>query len=272
MGGKWWLVVVNDPLSRSFRLKMVWSSRTPTHRAMALQFLTWILESQVVIVKDHSDGLKKCMTVGSVTARLVMIWAPIMCFPQWIGGFIFAVLGCKPAAAIFSARMAAMCVVRKLDEHIPYTRALGLCHLVTFGPVLFWLLTRSPKATDGLDGLAEIFVTFEKYVISLCLFLDARDLILYCLGYPFPCYIRHGVRAGVIPVKDARAKSPVTLWSCLIGPWTHLRFKSFQPDAKEQNLLSIFTQISKNPQVIQKWRFKWGIPKSWDGWEWNIRK
>jgi hypothetical protein len=114
--------------------------------------------------------------------------------------------------------MAAMCVVRKLDEHIPYTRALGLCHLVTFGPVLLWLLTRSPKTTDGLDGHAEKFVTFEKYVISLCLFLDARDFILYCLGYPFPCYIRQGVQAGVIPVKDPRAKSPVPLWSCLIGP------------------------------------------------------
>ena len=218
-----------------FGLKTVWSLRTPAHRAMVLQFLTWILESQVVIVRDHSDGLKKCRAVGSVTARLVMIWAPIMCFPQWIGGFIFALLGCKPAAAIFSARMAAMCVVRKLDEHIPYTRALGLCHLVTFGPVLLWLLTRNPKTTDGLDGHAEKFVTFEKYVISLCLFLDARDFILYCLGYPFPCYIRQGVQAGVIPVKDPRAKSPVTLWSCLIGPWAAWaqRFISFQPDAKE---------------------------------------
>lgn len=187
---------------------------------MVLQFLAWILESQVAVVKDHSGGLKKCREVGSVTARLVMIWAPIMCFPQWIGGFIFGLLGSKPAAAIFSARMAAMCVVRKLDEHIPYTRALGLCHLVTFGPVLWWLVTRTPTTStmDGIERYAEKFVTFEKGVISLCLFMDARDLFWHCLGHPFPCYIRQGVQAGVIPVKDLRAKRPVTLWACLLGP------------------------------------------------------
>lgn len=98
--------------------------------------LGWILESQVKIVNDHRDALKKSMEAGSITGLLVMLWAPIMCFPQWFGGLALGLLGSKPALAVFGARMAAMCIVRKLDEHIPYTRALGLCHLVTFSPVL----------------------------------------------------------------------------------------------------------------------------------------
>ena len=68
-----------------------------------LSIVRWILESQVVVVKDHRDMLKKCGKAGSVTARLVAVWAPIMCFPQWVGGLLFGLLGYKAAWAIFSA-------------------------------------------------------------------------------------------------------------------------------------------------------------------------
>ncbi|CAK9117312.1 unnamed protein product [Durusdinium trenchii] len=187
-----------------------------------LSIVRWILESQVVVVKDHRDMLKKCGKAGSVTARLVAVWAPIMCFPQWVGGLLFGLLGYKAAWAIFSARMGAMCIVRKLDEHIPFTRALGLCHLLTFGPVLAFIMNRAPAVpvsdATSVDSYFLNFLAFEKGVIALCLFMDARDLILHCLGYPFPCYIREGVRAGLIPIADPRAKHPVTVSSRLFGP------------------------------------------------------
>ena len=180
--------------------------------------LGWILESQVKIVNDHRDALKKSMEAGSITGLLVMLWAPIMCFPQWFGGLALGLLGSKPALAVFGARMAAMCIVRKLDEHIPYTRALGLCHLVTFSPVLLWLAYREPRATSSMDAYCEAFLSFQKLVISLCLFLDARDLLLHGLGHPFPCYIREAVQGGLIVIKDPRAQRPVTLPARLIGP------------------------------------------------------
>ncbi|CAJ1438494.1 unnamed protein product [Effrenium voratum] len=185
---------------------------------MFLRLLIWVLESQVVVVHDHRDFLKKSSAAGSVTGTLISFWGPIMCFPQWIGGLIFGLLGCRPAAAIFAARMAAMCVVRTLDQKIPCTRGLGVCHLVTFPPVLWWLLTRTPNTTTGVDAYAEKFLSFQVYVIGLCLFLDARDLMFHCCGYPFPCYIREGVQAGLLDIKDPRAKRPVTLSARLIGP------------------------------------------------------
>ncbi|CAE7256499.1 unnamed protein product [Symbiodinium natans] len=179
------------------------------------QFLRWIVETQAWVVKEHSGGLEKCKAAGSITARLVLIWAPIMCFPQWVGGLFFGALyGSREAFAIFGARMAAMCIVRKMDAHIPCTRALGLCHLLTFGPILPWLASRPMSGDRVLDA----FLSFEVRVISLCLFLDARDLLLHCLGFPFPCYIREGVRGGKLDIADTRAKLPVTLRSCLLGP------------------------------------------------------
>ena len=183
---------------------------------MLLSTAKWIFESQVEVVRDHRNVLKKCGKAGSITARLVAMWAPIMCFPQWVIALGFGLLGHNAAWAIFAGRMAAMCIVRKLDEVIPFTRALGLCHLLTFGPVLGYLTLYPPDVS--LTPYFAKFLSFERCVISLCLFMDARDLLLHCLGYPFPCYIRKGVHAGVIPVQDPRAKSPVTVWSMLVGP------------------------------------------------------
>mmetsp|Transcript_13298 Transcript_13298/g.25026 ORF Transcript_13298/g.25026 Transcript_13298/m.25026 type:complete len:181 (+) Transcript_13298:19-561(+) len=179
-----------------------------------LRLLWWILESQVWVVKEHRNGLKQCAAAGSPTAKLVATWAPIMCFPQWVGGLVLG-LRHSPALAIFFARMTAMCVVRKLDETIPCTRALGLCHLVTFGPIFPWILSCSGP---GTGSAFDYFLFLEKRVIALCLFLDARDLLLHWLGYPFPCYIREGAQGGKLAIDDARVKRPVDMWARLIGP------------------------------------------------------
>ena len=138
-------------------------------------------------------------------------------FRQWVIALGFGLLGHNAAWAIFAGRMAAMCIVRKLDEVIPFTRALGLCHLLTFGPVLGYLTLYPPDVS--LTPYFAKFLSFERCVISLCLFMDARDLLLHCLGYPFPCYIRKGVHAGDnTQYKTHVPKAPVTLWSMLVGP------------------------------------------------------
>jgi hypothetical protein len=62
---------------------------------------------------------------------------------------------------------------------------------------------------------------FEMRVIALCVFMDARDLIFHLPdgSYPYPGYIREGVRAGgVMEVKDPRAPANVTRKSRVLGP------------------------------------------------------
>lgn len=179
-----------------------------------LSALWWVLESQWWVVAEHSDGLKKCKKAGSPTAAAVMIWAPIMCFPQWL---IAPMFGLKiESLAVFFARVAAMCIVRKLDGIVPLTRALGLCHLVTFGPVLVLLLTSDQPA--GENVYFDWFILSQIYVIGLCLLLDARDFFFYLGGYPYPCYIREGVLGGQLQIEDPRARDKVTWRARLIGP------------------------------------------------------
>ena len=112
--------------------------------------------------------------------------------------------------------MAAMCIVRKMDDFIPMTRALGLCHLLTFGPVLWLILASDFAQSDNAYWVG--FIWSQIVVISICLFLDARDLIFHALGYPYPCYIREGVLGNKIELADERAKAPVTWRSRLLGP------------------------------------------------------
>ncbi len=175
--------------------------------------LWWVMESQWWVVIEHTDGLQKCRKAGSPTATAVLIWAPIMCFPQWLLAPMF---GLKfETLAIFGARMIAMCIVRKLDGIMPLTRALGLCHLLTFGPVLCVLLMSNQLVGESI--YFDWFVWSQIYVISLCLLLDARDFFFYLSGYPYPCYIREGVRGGQLKVDDPRAHEKVTWRSRLLG-------------------------------------------------------
>mmetsp|Transcript_28177 Transcript_28177/g.68521 ORF Transcript_28177/g.68521 Transcript_28177/m.68521 type:complete len:107 (-) Transcript_28177:760-1080(-) len=106
-----------------------------------------------------------------------------------------------------------MCIVRKLDGVIPLTRALGICHLLTLGPLGVWLYT-----TQLVENTDDKFVTLQLAVCGICVFLDARDLLLYMLGYPYPCYIRTAARAKAIPIDDKRALEPVSWRNVLVGP------------------------------------------------------
>lgn len=61
--------------------------------------------------------------------------------------------------------IAMCCIVRMLDAKIPYTRVLGVCHLL-LGPVLLWLVA------------SESIKQYPTGSPGLCIFLDFRDLIL----------------------------------------------------------------------------------------------
>jgi hypothetical protein len=181
-----------------------------------LALIWWFLESQWWVPFEHAAMLERCAEAGSVTARIISIYAPLMCFPQWLGPLFF--FWSFEVWAVFAARCAAMCIVRKLDGFIPYTRALGLCHLLTFGPLFWWFwFFRFPYSSGDASVLAW-FMWAELLVIAVCLIQDTRDLVLHVMGFPFPCYIRVGVRAGKIKVSDPRARAPVTWRHQLIGP------------------------------------------------------
>ena len=176
--------------------------------------LWWVVESQWWVVIEHSAGLEKCKKAGSLTAAMILIWAPLMCFPQW---FLAPLFGLKlKTMAIFAARILAMCIVRRLDGIMPLTRALGLCHLLAFTPVLCILLMSEHPV--GQHVYFDYFVWSQIFVIGLCLFLDARDFVFYIAGHPYPCYIREGVRGGQLQIDDVRARAEVTWRSRLIGP------------------------------------------------------
>ena len=176
--------------------------------------LWWVLESQWWVVIEHTDGLQKCIRAGSPTALIVLIWAPIMCFPQWLIAPLFGYR--LETLSVFVARMAAMCIVRKLDGIMPLTRALGLCHLVTFGPVLVLLLMSGSASSEG--SYFGWFVLSQIFVIGLCLFMDARDFFFYLGGHPYPCYVREGAIGGQLQIDDPKAHEKVTWRSRFIGP------------------------------------------------------
>lgn len=187
-------------------------NKTITRRIAAS--IWWVFESQWWVVREHTAGLIKCIQAGSLTAAAILIWAPIMCFPQWLLAPLF---GFKTATlAIFGARVAAMCIVRRLDGIIPLTRALGLCHLLTFGPVLVLLLMSQHPI--GENAFFDWFVWSQIVVIGICLLLDARDFLFFLAGYPYPVYIREGVLGGKLHVDDPRAHLDVNWSARLIGP------------------------------------------------------
>jgi hypothetical protein len=80
-------------------------------------------------------------------------------------------------------------IVYELDKKIPDRRALGICHLVTFGPLFVWFSLNFVSIYEGWGTLGLLFV-IEYCIIGLCLYLDLRDLVLEMCGLPFPCYVR----------------------------------------------------------------------------------
>ena len=151
---------------------------------------------------------------GSPTGRLVGIWARIMVLPQFILAPFTLLFGVFEGPMIFVARFLAMHIVHDLDKHMPYTRALGLCHLATFGPLFVYFSLNFNSIHDAW-GMFGILFAIEYAIIGLCLYLDARDMVLHMMGQPYPCYVRDHQRLGNLKLDDSRANEPVTLFSRL---------------------------------------------------------
>lgn len=150
---------------------------------------------------------------GSPTGWLVAQWAKIMVFPQVLAPVL--ILFGVPALdviLIFVARFTAMHVVYLLDRYMPLTRALGLCHLVTFGPLFVYFSLEFSAIFAAWGALGGVFA-FLYLTIGLCLYMDTRDLVLHMAGRPFPCYVRDHQRMGNVQIDDDRANAPVTLFS-----------------------------------------------------------
>ncbi len=165
------------------------------------------------VIKEHRAVLE---LPGSPTGRLTNLWAKIMVFPQMLIP-IFILLGAPilPVLLIFFARIAAMQVVWLLDRYMPYTRALGLCHLVTFGPVFVYLTMDYGSIYAAWGWLGFVFF-FYYIVIAACLYMNLRDLALHIKGQPFPCYMRDYYREGYFQeIDDPRIKEPVTMFNRL---------------------------------------------------------
>lgn len=147
---------------------------------------------------------------GSPTGRLTSIWAKVMVFPQVLAP-ILALFGAPllDVVMIFLARYVAMHVVWLLDRYMPYTRALGICHLVTYGPLFVYFSLQFTAIYANWGVLAPAFLLY--YVtIAACLYMDVRDLLLHVAGRPFPAYMRDHHRNGHLIIDDPRIEEPVT--------------------------------------------------------------
>lgn len=108
-----------------------------------------------------------------------------------------------------------MHIVYELELRIPYTRALGICHLITFGPLFIWFTLDFGDIYNGWGAFGFLFV-IEYGIIALCLLQDLRDLILHLAGRPYPCYVRDYHRLGAIEIDDKRVEQPVTRFSTFL--------------------------------------------------------
>ncbi len=105
-----------------------------------------------------------------------------------------------------------MHIAYELETRIPWTRAIGICHLLTFGPLFIWFSLEFQEIYSGW-GVFGILFALEYGIIGLCLYLDLRDLLLHVSGRPYPCYARDYHRLGVIRIDDERVEQPVTPFS-----------------------------------------------------------
>jgi hypothetical protein len=68
-----------------------------------------------------------------------------------------------------------------------------ICHFSCFlRPDVPPYCVSSPKDAIG------IVVWSQNIIIGSCLFMDARDLMFHLAGYPYPCYIRQGIRSTFV--------------------------------------------------------------------------
>lgn len=173
--------------------------------------MTPLVSRIIHVVKEHRKLLDQ---PGSPTGRLVGLWAKVMVLPQFILAPLTLLFGRWEGPLIFLARFLAMHIVYEPVLKIPFTRALGICHLMTFGPLFLWFSYNFAEIYDGWGMFGFLFV-IEYFVIGLCLYMDLRDLILHLLGRPFPCYVRDYHRLGVNVIDDKRVEQPVTPFSII---------------------------------------------------------
>lgn len=162
------------------------------------------------VVREHRAVLD---LPGSPSGWLTGLWAKVMVFPQALAPLL-VLLGAPvlDVALIFAARFAAMHVVWLLDRSIANTRALGLCHLVTFGPLAVYFGLEFEGRMLAWGSLGSLFLAYFA-VILVCLYLDLRDLVLHMAGRPYPAYIRDHHRNGHLMIDDPKAEEPVTAWN-----------------------------------------------------------
>lgn len=149
---------------------------------------------------------------GSPTGRVLSIWAKIMVLPQFLLAPLTLLFDRYEGLWIFIARFLAMHIAYELEKRMPYTRAIGLCHIFTFGPLFIWFTLNFQEIHLGWGAYGFLFL-IEYCIIALCLYLDLRDSLLHSAGRPFPCYIRDFHRLGVIKLEDERVEQPVTRFS-----------------------------------------------------------
>ena len=170
-----------------------------------------LIDPVIIPIVEHRKILN---LPGSPTGRLVNLWAKVMVIPQFLAPLTI-LFGRIEGPLIFLARYLAMYIVYLLDKRIPFTRALGLCHLLTFGPLFVWFTLDFADIYRGWGVFGFLFVV-EYIVIAVCLFQDLRDLILHALGRPYPCYVRDYHRLGHISIDDERVEQPVTPFSTFL--------------------------------------------------------
>ena len=149
---------------------------------------------------------------GSPTGKVLSVWAKVMVLPQFLLAPLTVLFDRYERIMIFVARFVAMHIAYELEKRMPFGRAIGVCHLVTFGPLFIWFSLSFQEIYSGWGVYGSLFVVAYG-IIGICLYLDLRDLTLHSSGLPFPCYVRDYHRLGVIQIDDKRVEQPVTPFS-----------------------------------------------------------
>jgi hypothetical protein len=117
----------------------------------------WLQAWVLLLVVVHVAAV--LFVVGRREGRFQMRWEPI------------AVLASFVAAAAFMSW---------LYDQVGYVRLLGLAHLIFWGPVWVWILTRSRSI--GTGTWFGRYVRAYLVVAGISLAIDAVDVVRYLLG------------------------------------------------------------------------------------------
>jgi hypothetical protein len=137
--------------------------------------------AQMFALGQRSSGL----AARGLWRRLGQSW---LAMPLWVKLWLFALNGVFLAALAFWPAPVATLTLLSFVASGPLllgmaalqgglTRALGLAHLVTFTPLLWWLL---PQA--GFGGAEAIYALVLSGGLAICLGFDIWDLVRYSRG------------------------------------------------------------------------------------------